>query len=218
MASNHPHKTRRSVASHRLSPDVTAAPTPAPHPDKTPARPSSSKRAAATRASTSAASTNADCPEPFKDNITASALNHPQRSKHLHQLVASSSAALQPASPVPHCSTQTPQRSSHSFHFRGPTPDVRKGAGTRHCHLRGHVNTHSRYSHGCSRSRVGPRAPLPDKIASNILDRFPHVSTLAALEWYHGLNELRTTDLESRPQDREGIKFVTNHVGLASVV
>ncbi|KAG0710756.1 hypothetical protein GWK47_022169 [Chionoecetes opilio] len=131
---------RRSVASHRLSPDVTAAPTPAPHPGKTPARPSSSKRAAATRASTSAASTNADCPEPFKDNISASALNHPQRSKHLHQLVASSSAALQPASPFPHFSIQTLQRSSHSFHFRGPTPDVRKAAGTRHCHLRGHVN------------------------------------------------------------------------------
>ncbi|KAG0706168.1 hypothetical protein GWK47_024372 [Chionoecetes opilio] len=33
-------------------PDVTTALTPAPHPDKTPARPSSSKKAAATRVST----------------------------------------------------------------------------------------------------------------------------------------------------------------------
>ncbi|KAG0726615.1 hypothetical protein GWK47_036178 [Chionoecetes opilio] len=110
-ASNHPRKTKRSVASHRLSPDVTAAPTPAPHPGKTPARPSSSKKAVATRTFTSA-STN-DCPEPFKDNTTASASNHPRRSKHLHQHVASSSAALQPASPFLHSRIQTAQRSSH---------------------------------------------------------------------------------------------------------
>ncbi|KAG0726787.1 hypothetical protein GWK47_035875 [Chionoecetes opilio] len=46
-------RTRQdNVASHRLSPDVTAALTPVPHPDKTPARPSSSKKAAATRVST----------------------------------------------------------------------------------------------------------------------------------------------------------------------
>ncbi|KAG0722339.1 hypothetical protein GWK47_044657 [Chionoecetes opilio] len=81
-ASNHPRMTRQSVASHRLSPDVTAAPTPDPHLGLTPARPSSSKKAAATRASTSAASTNADCPEPFKDDTTASASNHPRRSKY----------------------------------------------------------------------------------------------------------------------------------------
>ncbi|KAG0728631.1 hypothetical protein GWK47_032074 [Chionoecetes opilio] len=135
-ASNHPRMTRQSVASHRLSPDVTAAPTPDPHLGKTPARPSSSKKAAATRASTSAASTNADCPELFKDDTTASASNHPRR--YLHQHVASTSAALRPPSPFPHSSTQTPQRSSHSFHFRGPTPMFGKGAGTRH--LRGHVN------------------------------------------------------------------------------
>ncbi|KAG0711789.1 hypothetical protein GWK47_019883 [Chionoecetes opilio] len=47
-ASNHPRMTRQSVASHRFSPDATAAPTPASHPGKAPARPSSSKKAAAT--------------------------------------------------------------------------------------------------------------------------------------------------------------------------
>ncbi|KAG0714376.1 hypothetical protein GWK47_014276 [Chionoecetes opilio] len=80
-ASNHPRMTRQYVASHRLSPDVTAAPTLAPHPGKAPARPISSKKAAATHASTSAASTNADCPEPFNDDTTASASNHPRKSK-----------------------------------------------------------------------------------------------------------------------------------------
>ncbi|KAG0710714.1 hypothetical protein GWK47_002444 [Chionoecetes opilio] len=46
---------------------------------------SSSKKAAATRALLLMLRQLADCPDTFKDNTIASALNHPRRSKHLHQ-------------------------------------------------------------------------------------------------------------------------------------
>ncbi|KAG0730280.1 hypothetical protein GWK47_003298 [Chionoecetes opilio] len=99
----------------------TAALTPAPHPDKTPARPSYSKKDACYRVSVSRVRVfdNADCPEPFKDNTSAfeppSQIETPPPTCHLH--------------PRPHCNrvtgvpalrTQHDKRRSHSSHFCVP--------------------------------------------------------------------------------------------------
>ncbi|KAG0718847.1 hypothetical protein GWK47_051688 [Chionoecetes opilio] len=78
-ASNHPHKTRQSVASHRLSPDVTVAPI-LPLTLTRPLLAPLPQESCCYPCLHFAASTTADCPEPFKDNTSAS--NHPRISKH----------------------------------------------------------------------------------------------------------------------------------------
>ncbi|KAG0717708.1 hypothetical protein GWK47_053887 [Chionoecetes opilio] len=138
-ASNHPRKTRQSVASHRLSPDVTAAPIPAltlarpllalapPRKLLLPVLPLMLLRQMlialnlsriillpllrTTLADRNTSTNMSPPPRPHCNPVTVPALQHPD-----------------PATKLP------------LFPFRGPTPDVRKGAGTRHCHLRGHVN------------------------------------------------------------------------------
>ncbi|KAG0723579.1 hypothetical protein GWK47_005459 [Chionoecetes opilio] len=114
-------------------PDVTAALTPAPHPDKTPARPSSSKKSAATRVSTLLLrqlliALNLLRIIPLLR--TPSHIETPPPTCHLLLV------RMQPASPGFRTPAPRPRNEAPTLSIsRGPFRMLGKGAGTRHCHV-----------------------------------------------------------------------------------
>ncbi|KAG0727513.1 hypothetical protein GWK47_034521 [Chionoecetes opilio] len=127
-ASNHPRKTRQSVASHDPLSDVTACSYPASTLGKTLIA-LATPRKAASYGFTLCCFANADCPEPFKD-ILLPLLRTTLADQHTSTNMSPPLGRQCNPVTVPHSSNQTPQTKLSLYHFLfvRPTPDCWKGA------------------------------------------------------------------------------------------
>ncbi|KAG0724806.1 hypothetical protein GWK47_039876 [Chionoecetes opilio] len=133
-ASNHPRKTRQSVASHRLSPDVTVAPI----------LPLTLTRPLLALAPPRKLLLPVLPLLLIRQMLIALNLSRMILLPLLRTTLAdrNTSTNMSPP-PRPHCNPRhrsrtpapRPRNEAPTLHFPGPTPDVRKGAGTWHCHV-----------------------------------------------------------------------------------